>query len=480
MTGLKLQKMLPKDFQERIKNILPPEEWEAFFECCTEPLPKTIRIAKNAALPKNWDLKPVAGIPEAAFITRPDQQEVALGKTLPHFSGQIYIATLSSLLPITILDPQPEEKILDMCAAPGSKTTFISERMDNTGVLVANELSSSRSKKLTANIDRMGCINTVVTQSDGLFMNKFFNQEFDRILLDAPCSSEGYGRKDAKFFKNQWKESKIFAAAKIQKKLIESAFKMLRPDGVMIYSTCTSAPEENEEVVQHLVDLFPEEVEILNIDLGEVPHSDGIAGFEFSQHVKRLWPHKRRGNGELGRGNGEWDSECFFLARITKKSPLKKQNPVKKHLRGLDMLGKNKCAEVFTRLHKKFGFPKDLFAKKTILDREGELFLASKLAGLFAMRNLHRKVGLRLLDKDGNLESAFALAFGKHANKNIVQLKADQKDRWLAGYDIEFPTPLAFENSTEVIVMFEDYCLGTGKILKDGKKLKNKLSRDLL
>jgi len=470
--------MLPEKFIERIQEILPKSEQEAFYKTCTEPLPKTIRRAPDAKLPQEWTLDPVAGIPEAAFLSRPNQKESPLGKTFEHFCGHFYVATLSSLLPIKILDPQPDEKILDMCAAPGSKATFISERMEHSGVLVANELSSSRSKKLTANLDRMGCTNVVVTQSDGTFMNNFIDQEFDKILLDAPCSSEGYGRKDSKFFSTMWSEQKIFGAAKIQKKLIESAFKMLRPGGTLVYSTCTSAPEENEAVVEHLCKTFGDYLAVETIDLGDIPHTSGVSKFydqlfdkDLAKKVKRLWPHKR---------SDQWNSECFFIAKIQKTAPLPKTNPVKKHLRGLDMLGKNNCAEVFTRLHKAFGFPKELFAKKTILDRDGLYFLASKPAGLFALRNLHRRAGIPLLDKDKNLESAFSIAFGHFASKNIVQLDRAQADRWKEGFDLPFETTLPFPNSTEVLVLFHDFCLGTGKIMKEGKKLKNKLNRELI
>jgi len=206
----------PQRFIERIHEILPPEEWDDFFHKATEPLPRTVRITSNSLsskkIPPFWHLSPVAEIPETYFIERDNQQELPLGKTLEHFSGEMYVASLSSLLAVHVLDPQPEEKILDISAAPGSKTTFIADKMKQTGVLVANEPSSSRSAKLSANLDRMGVLNCVLFQQDGTILDRMFEQEFDRILLDAPCSSEGFGRKRSDFFEKTWQERKIFEA----------------------------------------------------------------------------------------------------------------------------------------------------------------------------------------------------------------------------------------------------------------------------
>jgi 16S rRNA (cytosine1407-C5)-methyltransferase len=333
----------PERFIERIKALLPADEVKAFLEHCTEPLPKVVRISDPAApIPSHWQLKPTA-VPEGFFIERDDQTQLALGRTLEHFTGAIYSQSLSSMLPVVVLNPQPDEKILDLCAAPGSKTSFLAQRMGHTGVIVANEPSSSRSKKLAANIDRMASINTVVVQTDGTILNSFIGQEFARILLDAPCSSEGYGRRDNTFFSKMWSEPKIFMVAKLQKRLIESAWEMLVPGGIMVYSTCTSAPEENECVVQHLLDTYPGTVEILETGLDNIPLAKGLVewnGEKFDEplvkHAQRFYPHLRS---EI------WNSESFFVIKLRKTDSVKRIPPNKPtHTTEVNFFKKNQNA----------------------------------------------------------------------------------------------------------------------------------------
>ncbi len=465
----------PEKFIERVKEILPANQVETFLERSTEPLPKTVRLRPECNIPKDWILKPVTEMPEAFFIDREDRTK-PLGKTREHFSGEMYIATLSSLLAAKILAPEPGEKVLDMCAAPGSKTTFLADQMNQEGILVANELSASRSKKLAANIDRLGCINTVITQIDGTYMDTFFDQEFDRILLDAPCSSEGAGRKQSDFFEKFWSERKIYEAAKVQKKLIVSAFKMLRPGGEMIYSTCTTAPEENESVVQHLINIFDENVEILPIDLGSIPHGTGLKKFyeqkfdtKITEYARRLWPHLY---------NEKWDSESFFICRIRKKNGLSRQPATKARIAaGLKHFGKNQAAEIFSRISKNYDIPKDTWKKYSLLEHGGEIFLCTKDVALFATRNAHRRAGMHIEDKYGNPTNAFAMRFGRLANNNIVQLTKEEANKFLEGADIQFPEPLDMKDGTTVLVREENRCLGWGKSMQKGYRLKNRLDR---
>ncbi len=474
----------PQKFVERIHAILPEDEWNDFFACATEPLSKTIRISKSkiknrkSKISKSWKLSPTA-IPEAFFIERENQKEEPLGKTLEHFGGDMYIASLSSLLSVHVLDPQKEERILDIAAAPGSKSTFISSRMENTGTLVVNEPSSSRSMKLASNLDRMGVQNEVILQNDGTHLNTFFVQEFDRILLDTPCSSEGFGRKDSTFFQKMWSEKKIFEAAKLQKKLIRSAFEILAPGGTMVYSTCTSAPEENEAVVQHLLDVFGEHVEVVPIELENIPHHTGLEQFEgnvfseeITKNVCRIFPHLR---------NDQWNSEIFFLAKVRKTESLllpgKKQIPLKS---STQILEKNQTATVIAKLCKTFGLEKKLFEKKVFLERGTALYLTTKSAASFAIHHPHRRTGLPMFDKHGNITTSFALRYGRWATKHILELSDEEKGRWLEGFDIPLADPMQIEDGTEILVQYKGFCLGHGKLQNKGKKLKNKLDRSLV
>ena len=474
----------PARFLERINALLPADEVEAYLEHCTEPLPKTIRLKDlEAPIPDGWHLKPTA-VPEGFFIDRDNQTEVALGKTLEHFTGHIYSQSLSSMLPVMVLNPQPHEKILDLCAAPGSKTSFLAQRMGNTGVIIANEPSGSRSKKLAANLDRMASVNAVIIQTDGTILNSFIGEEFDRILLDAPCSSEGYGRRDSSFFAKMWSEPKIFMAAKLQKRLIESSWEMLAPGGIMVYSTCTSAPEENEAVVQHLLNTYPESVEILPTDLVDVPHAKSIKSWEgevfddaIVQHAQRFYPHLR---------SDTWNSESFFVVKLRKLEPVERvllQKP--SHTAEINFLKKNHNTEIITKIAKQFGLEKtwpNIFTdgKPAFYIKQNELYLTTHEATKFMQVNLFRRVGIKVSDKDDNITTIVAKALAPAATKIVSDLNADQTARWLEGFDIPLEnsdlSPL--KNGTAILVKQGSFGLGWGKMI-DGK-IKNKLDRDLV
>lgn len=475
---------LPDAFIQRLSKILPTNEVSEFEEWATVALPKTARTHPGSELP---GFTPTAL--DGTFFINQQKEDLAIGKTLQHFTGSLYIQSLSSMLPVLALQPEPGDKVLDLCAAPGSKTTYLSEQMGNSGVIVANEISSSRSKKLSANVTRMGCQNVILTQTDGVALSSFYGQEFDRVLLDAPCSSEGYGRRDPRFYDQMWSEHKVFEAAKLQRKLIESAFKMLAPGGTLLYSTCTTAPEENELVVQHLLDSFGDAVEIVETTLPKnIPHHKGLKAWEevsihesITNHSKRFYPHLR---------NDQWDSECFFLCKITKRYPLSIEPPQKPIIKeSPKKIKKNAQAEILTRIAKTYGIPKDklIFSKakdgykNNFVDKQGLLYLTTPEVLGFINKNLYRRFGLLVEDKDGNPSTSFAIHYGKEATTNIVKLTTEQKDRWLAGYDLNLKDLEHIEGekpSSYRFVQYENFCIGYGKVIKD--KLKNKLDRDLV
>ena len=462
-------KSFPPAFVSRIEKILPVSEWESFWEMATEPLPKVIRT-DNLGTELGWNLRSTL-VPEAFFIEREDQEVRPLGKTLEHFTGQIYSQSLSSMLPVQVLDPKPGERLLDMCAAPGSKTTFCAQRMANAGLIVANEPSSSRSKKLVSNLNRLGVSNTVLLQSDGTLLDQFIAPMFDKVLLDAPCSSEGFGRRDARFFQDMWSESSIVEMSKLQKRLIVAGFNLLLEGGTMTYSTCTSAPEENEVVVQHLWDCFPGAVEILPINLEDLPHHPGLTAWEgrsfdaeISEKSVRLYPHLR---------SETWNSESFFVCLIRKKSVIKTPDLVNYADSSTHkFLKKNQIAEVVGPLTRSFGFPKNWVKDGVWLSKNGALFLTTKSAMSFCNHYLWRRAGLKILDKDKNITTEFAIKFGNLATKRVLDLSRTQTVRWLAGYDLEFE---GYEEGF-YIVKYKNYYLGWGKMLPG--KLKNKLDRD--
>ncbi|GAL21235.1 ribosomal RNA small subunit methyltransferase F [Vibrio maritimus] len=219
-----------------------------FVEACRKPLRKSIRVNtlkttvdafKINAQNKGWILNPIPWCQEGFWIEA-DESEVPLGNTAEHMAGLFYIQEASSMLPPSALyagEDSDYEAVLDMAAAPGSKTTQLAALMENSGVLVANEFAASRVKVLHANIERCGVRNAALSNYDARVFGGWLPEQFDAILLDAPCSGEGTVRKDPDAMKN-WSLNSTAEIAATQKDLIESAFHALKVGGNLVYSTC--------------------------------------------------------------------------------------------------------------------------------------------------------------------------------------------------------------------------------------------------
>lgn len=225
-------------------------------------------------------------------------------------SGHFYIQNLSSMIPPLVLDPQPNESILDLTSAPGSKTTQMSAMMDNTGMILANDISTVRSYKLKANLIKQGVNNTKQWKIPGEKLWSQFPEQFDRTLADVPCSMEGRIRLDRpKTFAN-WSEKRIKQLGIRQKSLLRSAVSATKPGGVIVYSTCTLAPEENELVVDWLLKKIPEIIKLEEISVPKLQLAPGITewqGQKFDPDLKltaRIYPSDQQ--------------EGFYIAKFKK------------------------------------------------------------------------------------------------------------------------------------------------------------------
>ncbi len=212
------------------------------------------------------------------------------------------------MIPPVVLDPKPHENILDMAAAPGSKTTQICQMMNNKGSIVANDVNIERIKALRFNIEKLGCLNVATIRSNGVNL-PHKKIRFDKVLLDAPCSSEGTIRKNWKVL-SRWSVGYVKQMSKEQKKLILAAYDVLKPGGVLVYSTCTLSPEENEEVVDFLL-AHKEGAYLEKINIRGLKIREGIEEWEgkvYNNEVKkiaRIWPQDN-------------NSEGFIVAKIVK------------------------------------------------------------------------------------------------------------------------------------------------------------------
>ncbi|MBS3086951.1 RsmB/NOP family class I SAM-dependent RNA methyltransferase [Candidatus Pacearchaeota archaeon] len=233
-----------------------------------------------------------------------------LGRALEHLLGYYYVQEIASMLPVLALNPKSGELVLDLCASPGSKTTQIAAKMENTGTIIANEVSLGRVKILASNTERCGVTNVVITKKEGTALCKRLKNSgfsFDKILIDAPCSGEGTLRSTPRTA-IMWNINTVKKLSKIQKHLLEAALEVLKPNGDLVYSTCTHAPEENEEVVDFVLKEFSDKVKIEKINL-PVKCRNGLSGWaggEYNHEVTkscRIYPQ-------------DSDTEGFFIAKF--------------------------------------------------------------------------------------------------------------------------------------------------------------------
>src|SRR3989344_3605752 len=232
-----------------------------------------------------------------------------LGNSLEHLLGYYYVQDIASMLPPIILSQKPNEIVLDLCASPGSKTTQLGAKMQNKGLIIANDAKLGRLKILSANLERCGVSNTIITKHDGIALCKRLektNFRFDKILIDAPCSGEGTICSAPKT-SLMWNIKTVFNLSRLQKALIASAISILKPNGELVYSTCTHAPEENEEVIDFVLKNFPEmKTEKINLP---IKCDNGVTSWQdkkYSEAVKlscRIYPHKT-------------NTEGFFIAKL--------------------------------------------------------------------------------------------------------------------------------------------------------------------
>ena len=277
----------------RYRAIVP--EWDRFVDACLRPLPTVVRTNTLRIDPpslrkrlerQGLSVSPLPWEPMLLAVDRP------VGATIEHWLGYLYVQEAVQSLPVLALDPRPGETVLDLCAAPGGKTTHIAARMDNVGPLVANEPSGRRQPALLANVNRLGLLNVTNTGYRGESFP--LAAAFDRVLVDAPCSAEGTLRKEPSL-RGGATAGAIARLARLQKRLIVRAYDLLAPGGVLVYSTCTFAPEENEAVVMHLLETRDARLTPASLPVDASPGLSSWEGVRFPTAVRRcarIYPHR--------------------------------------------------------------------------------------------------------------------------------------------------------------------------------------------
>ncbi|HHV98342.1 MAG TPA: NOL1/NOP2/sun family putative RNA methylase [Clostridiaceae bacterium] len=322
---------LPEDFIIKMKELLK-DEFEDFIKSYEENRNQglrvnTLKISVQDFHDKSpFTIKKIPWTQEGFYYGDTDRP----GKHPYHEAGLYYIQEPSAMAVGEMVDPMPGEKILDLCAAPGGKTTHIAAKMNQKGFLLANEIHPARAKILSQNVERMGIRNTVVTNETPERLAQRFPGYFDRVLVDAPCSGEGMFRKDPQACE-EWSLENVAMCASRQLDILKHAGSMLRPGGRLIYSTCTFSPEENEGVISKFLNSSPEfEVEDIQAYEGfDRGRADWIAdAAENIEKTIRIWPHKLQGEGhfiavlrkkDISEGTGGGIERASGIARVNRK-----------------------------------------------------------------------------------------------------------------------------------------------------------------
>lgn len=289
--------MLPELFLKRMQTLLG-SEFDEFLASYARPRNAGLRLnplkADSTAGLEAFGLSPVPWA-ENGFYYDPDTRP---GLSPLHEAGVFYMQEPSAMAPAALLDAQPDEWVLDLCAAPGGKSTQIAGQLWGMGLLVCNEIQPKRARILAGNIERMGISNALVLNEHPQRLESRFAGCFDRVLVDAPCSGEGMFRKEEAAVAD-WSEQTVDMCAARQREILNSAAKMLRAGGRLVYSTCTFAPQENEGSVSAFLREHPDfHVERVAAPWFSAGRPDWIdAPAEGLEHTFRLWPHRLRGEG---------------------------------------------------------------------------------------------------------------------------------------------------------------------------------------
>lgn len=292
---------LPTAFEDKMKSFLK-EEFDDYIACYEEPRYYGLRVNTRKISVEEFkkicpfDIWPIPWIENGFYY---DGDCVSPAKHPYYFAGLYYLQEPSAMTPANRLPVEPGDKVLDVCAAPGGKATELGAKLQGEGVLIANDISNSRAKGLLKNLEVFGIGNMLTVSEEPGKLTEYFPEYFDKILIDAPCSGEGMFRKDKKMVK-AWEEHGPEFFSKLQRSIVMQAADMLRPGGMLLYSTCTFDALENEGTIEYLLEQHPEFV------IKEMKSYEGFADGkpEVSesknaelQKTVRIFPHKMHGEG---------------------------------------------------------------------------------------------------------------------------------------------------------------------------------------
>lgn len=427
--------MLPEAFLQRMKKQLGTE-YPAFLESLERP--RAVALRFNPLKGEKPDLpfvtEPVAWEPMGYYY----DPEARPGLHPCHEAGVYYLQEASAMSAVALLDPQPGERVCDLCAAPGGKTTQIAGRMLGEGFLLCNEINPKRAKILSRNIERMGVANALVTNEHPARLAEKYPGFFDRVLVDAPCSGEGMFRKEEAAV-TDWSEDTVEMCANRQREILASAAELVRPGGRLVYSTCTFAPMENEETVAAFLEAHPQFIP----EDADAPWFTRVGTGMF-----RLWPHKLLGEGH-------------FVA-VLRKTGGEAEAPA--------IPAGEKLPRLWTEFARELGI--GLPGGKAVLFGSSLYWAPQEMPELRGVKVLRPGLELGELKKD-RFEPAHGLALWLKSAARVLKLEAEEGliSQYMGGQTL----PCELRGWT--LVQVDGYSIGWGK--GDGKVLKNHYPKGL-
>lgn len=456
----------PEQFEKRMKAQLGESGFTAYEACFSENVSSAVRVNTLKLSPDEFQklapfpLKPVPWTQNGFYY---DDSSVP-SKHPYYYAGMYYLQEPSAMTPAAMLPVTPGDRVLDLCAAPGGKSTELGARLMGKGLLVANDISHSRAKALLKNIELFGIRNALVVSESPDKLAERFPGYFDKILVDAPCSGEGMFRKQPAIMRN-WEQYGTGYYRDLQRQILPKAFEMLRPGGMLLYSTCTFSPEEDEEAVRFMLDSFPD-LELTDMISGEQLPVYQSFGFETGRaewmekplpeitKTIRLFPHKIAGEGH-------------FLALLKKREDAEGGTPVplfRNYAKPKDISAE--AAEFLTRIGTEFPL------SRITVSEDRLSLLPAEMPDYKGLRVL--RAGLFLGEsKKGRFEpsQALAMALSGSSYDSVLSFTADNPDviRYLKCETVDCP---AGAPDGYVLVCVDGYPLGFGKV-KNGQ-FKNK------
>lgn len=437
---------MKQDFLNRMQDMLK-DEYEQYLYTLDQPVYRGLRVNTlklSAQAFQNlqlFDLLPTPFAKESFYL---DAALSGVGNHPCHLSGMIYLQEPSASSAVSVLDPQENDWVLDLCAAPGGKSTQIAARLNNTGFLLSNEIENSRANILLSNMERCGVSEMMVTNASPATLCEQVKGWFDKVLVDAPCSGEGMFKKNAKALED-WSIEHVQACQSRQLHILDSAYEALKQGGILVYSTCTYAPEENEEVIQKFLAAHED---MALVDCGTDFGRHGLSGYGINEAlVRRIFP--------MDQGEGH------FIAKMVKHGeqpacPIKEIKASKVDEAVIDFMDKQGSA------------PLNFYVQQgKVYGRKGNFIKLDKI------RILRQGIECGEMVKNRfEPHHAFYLAsVNQNYFKQSYELKADEIKKYLHGDVLE----AELKGYTAILY----HGVGIGFAKGDGRILKNKFPKGL-